>query len=85
MKSETYTEPCQTSKKDAFAKIVNSKNPLTSFTKYSNLDLWEGSEFTQFWFLSEGITRQYFYNDLNLNQGKSPPFLRFIIFKNGSS
>lgn len=47
MKSETYTEPCQTSKKDAFAKIVNSKNPLTSFTKYSNLDLWEGSEFTQ--------------------------------------
>lgn len=47
MKSETYTEPCQTSKKDAFAKIVSSKNPLTSFTKCSNLDLWEGSEFTQ--------------------------------------
>ena len=31
--TNTYSEPCETSKKELFAKIVNSRNPLTIFEK----------------------------------------------------
>ena len=45
-KLEVYSEPGQTSKMDRFAKIFNGFQPITIFAKRSNLDLWQGSEFT---------------------------------------
>ena len=36
--SEAYSEPCQTSKMDRFAKMVRSFYPLTIFVKRSILD-----------------------------------------------
>ena len=35
---KAYSEPCQTSKMERFAKIVNRFHPLTFFGKRSNLD-----------------------------------------------
>ena len=35
---EAYSKPCQTSKVECFAKIVNGFHRLTVFTKRSNLD-----------------------------------------------
>ena len=43
--SETYSEPCQISKMEVFAKIVNGFSFLTIFTKNSILDVWHNSEF----------------------------------------
>ena len=43
--SETYSEPCQTSKVECFAKIVNGFYMLTVFTIGSILDIWQGSEY----------------------------------------
>ena len=43
--AEAYSEPCQTSKMERFAKIINSFQPLTTFAKRSILDVWQGSEF----------------------------------------
>ena len=40
----TYSEPCQTSKMELFAKIVNGKL-LTPFAKGFILDVWQGSEY----------------------------------------
>ena len=31
--TNTYSEPCETSKKELFAKIVNSRKPLSIFEK----------------------------------------------------
>ena len=41
--SEGYSEPCQTSKMDVFAKIVNGFSSLTIFAE--SLDVWQESEF----------------------------------------
>ena len=45
MQTEAYSEPCQTSKIESFAKIVNGFMPLTIFAKRSILDVWQGSEY----------------------------------------
>ena len=42
---EAYTEPCQTSRIELFAKRVNGLKPLTIFAKSSILDVWQGSEY----------------------------------------
>ena len=39
-----YSEPCQTSKTELFAKIVNGSQPLTIFANASIVDGWLGSE-----------------------------------------
>ena len=41
---EAYSEPCQTSKIELFAKIVNEWKLLTIFKKSSILDVWQGSD-----------------------------------------
>ena len=43
--SETYSEPCETSKVELFAKIVNGLESLTIFVKNSILGIWQGSEY----------------------------------------
>ena len=43
--SEANSEPCQTTKMEAFAKIVSGFQFLTIFAKSSILDLWQDSEF----------------------------------------
>ena len=43
--SETYSEPCETSKVEFFAKIVNGLESLTIFVKNSILGIWQGSEY----------------------------------------
>ena len=43
--SEAYTEPCQTSKMEVFAKMVNGFSFLSIFAKIFILDVWEDSEF----------------------------------------
>ena len=40
-----YWEPCQTSKMEVFAKIVNRLQPLTIFGESSILDFWQGSKY----------------------------------------
>ena len=45
LNSEAYSEPCQTSKVEIFAKIVNGFCQLTIFSKRSILDVWQGSEY----------------------------------------
>ena len=40
---EVYSEPCQPSKMECLAKIVNSFQSLTIFAKISILDVWQGS------------------------------------------
>ena len=42
---ETYSEPCQISKMQCFAKIVDGFYPLTIFLKHSFLDVWQGFEY----------------------------------------
>ena len=42
---EAYSEPCQTSKIEVFAKTVNRLSFLTIFAKSSILDAWQDSEF----------------------------------------
>ena len=37
--SKIHSEPCQTSKMEIFAKIVNYQKPLTIFVKSSSLDV----------------------------------------------
>ena len=44
--TEAYSEPCQTSKSEYFAKINNDQKPLTIFTKCSILDVCRGSQYT---------------------------------------
>ena len=44
--SEAYSEPCQTSKKEFYAKIVNGFLFLSIFPKSSVTDVWQDSEFT---------------------------------------
>ena len=43
--SEAYLKPSQTSKKELFAKIINSWKPLTTFAKSTILDGPLGSEY----------------------------------------
>ena len=43
--SEAYSEPCQASKMERFAKQVNVFQPLTFFAKRSILNVWQGSEY----------------------------------------
>ena len=38
---QTYSDLCQTTKMDNFAKIVTDLNPLTIFAKNSILDIWQ--------------------------------------------
>ena len=38
--TKIYSKPCQTSKMEIFAKIVNYQKPLTIFAKGSSLDVW---------------------------------------------
>ena len=42
--SEVYSEPCETSKMELFAKIVKGFHSLTILTKRSILDTWQSSE-----------------------------------------
>ena len=44
--SEAYSEPCQTSTVECFARIVNDFQHVTIFTKRSILDVLQGSEYT---------------------------------------
>ena len=44
-RSETYSEPYQTSKLRRFVKIVNCQKKSTIFAKYSILHVWQGSEY----------------------------------------
>ena len=46
LSAEGYSEPNRTSKMELFTEIVNGLNLLTVFTKSSDLDVWQGSEFT---------------------------------------
>ena len=39
--TEAYLKPCQTSKMERFAKIVNGWKPLTIFGKYFIIDVWQ--------------------------------------------
>ena len=53
--TEAYSEPCQTSKMQCFAKIVIAEKALTIFPKNSILDIWQGSEYASvlaFFFLT---------------------------------
>ena len=43
---ETYSEPCQTSKMELLAGIVNNIQSLTILVKSSILDAWIGSGYT---------------------------------------
>ena len=43
--SEAYVEPCQMSKMEVLAKIVNGFSFLTIFVKSFILDVWKDSEF----------------------------------------
>ena len=38
--SKIHSEPCQTSKMENFAKIVNYQKPFNNFAKGSSLDVW---------------------------------------------
>ena len=40
-----YSEPCQTSKMEIFAKIINDCLPLNIFKKSSILEFWQDSEY----------------------------------------
>ena len=48
----THSEPCQTSKKERFAKTVNELKPSKIFIKRSILDVWQDSEWFSVYFLS---------------------------------
>ena len=41
--AEVHSEPCETSKIDLFANIVNGQKPLTIFAKSYILDVWQDS------------------------------------------
>ena len=43
---EAYSEACQISKTERFAKIVNGEKPISILAKRSILDVWQGSECT---------------------------------------
>ena len=43
--SETYLEPCLTSKMRPFAKMINGFQPSNIFAKSSSLDVWLGCEY----------------------------------------
>ena len=43
--SEAYSKPCQTSKMDVFAEIVNGFSFLTIFAKSFILEVWQDPEF----------------------------------------
>ena len=42
---EAYSETSQTSKTECFAKIVDSEKPVTIFSKFSILNIWQDSEY----------------------------------------
>ena len=42
--SETYSQPCETSKRECFAKVVNGLQLLTLFTEHAMSDVWQGFE-----------------------------------------
>ena len=52
--AEAYSEPCQTSKTELFAEIVNAERPLVVFAESSILDIWHGSENVSEWYDVEG-------------------------------
>ena len=43
--SQRHSEPCQASKMERFAKIINDQRPLTIFAKRSILDVFQSSEY----------------------------------------
>ena len=43
--SEAYSEPCQKSKMEFFAKIINGFYPLIILAECSVLDVWQGPEY----------------------------------------
>ena len=45
MKSETYSEICQTPMMEHFANIINDQKPFTGFAKCFILDAWQGFEY----------------------------------------
>ena len=51
---EKYSELCQISKMESFAKIVNGFQSLTIFAKRYILDVWQGSEYAS-WIISENF------------------------------
>ena len=44
--SDRYSEPCQTSKIERFARTTNGWKPLTTFSKRSIIKVWQGSQYT---------------------------------------
>ena len=42
---ELYSKPCQTSKINHFAEVVNTRKPFTIFAESSILDVWQCSEY----------------------------------------
>ena len=42
---QRHLQPCQTSKMEYFAKIVDGIKLLTFFVKHSILDIWQGSDY----------------------------------------
>ena len=43
--TEAYSKPCEASKMECLAKIVNGWKPSAIFAKRSILDIWQGSEY----------------------------------------
>ena len=67
---EPYLEPCETSKMAYFAKIVNSFQPLTIFTKHSILDVSQGSEYSSdYLHFFQSCKRDVFRNLQNIYDG----------------
>ena len=62
MKKDAYSEPCQTSKMELFAKIVNGWKPLTVFTKRFLLYVWQCSEYTPDYFRNIGAMVHYLHS-----------------------
>ena len=43
--SEVYSQPCETSKMERFAKIVHGWKQLTVLAKCAIIDVWQGFEY----------------------------------------
>ena len=62
-----YSEPCQTSKTEFFAEIVNVWKVLINFAKSFIVDVWYGSEYTSAWYEVEGYIGHTLVTRLFLN------------------
>ena len=45
-KPDAYSQPCQTSKMELFAEIVQDWKSLTIFARSSIFEVWQGSEYS---------------------------------------